>query len=67
MENVVVQTINMLLGDKSTYQAQLQQNIALSVFVTNLVAIPAGNIFLHYFAESESGTASSYLIEFEAA
>ena len=28
MENVVVQTINTLLGDKSTYQAQLQQNIA---------------------------------------
>ena len=28
MENVVVQAINTLLGDKSTYQAQLQQNIA---------------------------------------
>lgn len=28
LENVVVQTINRLLGDKSTYQAQLQQNIA---------------------------------------
>ena len=28
LENVVVQAINMLLGDKSTYQAQLQQNIA---------------------------------------
>ena len=28
MENVVVQAINALLGDKSTYQAQLQQNIA---------------------------------------
>ena len=28
MENVVVQAINSLLGDKSTYQAQLQQNIA---------------------------------------
>ena len=28
LENVVVQTINTLLGDKSTYQAQLQQNIA---------------------------------------
>lgn len=26
--NVVIQTINTLLGDKSTYQAQLQQNIA---------------------------------------
>lgn len=25
---MVVQAINMLLGDKSTYQAQLQQNIA---------------------------------------
>lgn len=28
LENVVVQAINTLLGDKSTYQAQLQQNIA---------------------------------------
>ena len=28
LENVVVQAINMLLGDKSTYQAQLRQNIA---------------------------------------
>ena len=28
LENVIVQTINTLLGDKSTYQAQLQQNIA---------------------------------------
>ncbi|RHV75148.1 hypothetical protein DXB05_02590 [Clostridium sp. OF13-4] len=28
MENVVVQAINTLLGDKSTYQTQLQQNIA---------------------------------------
>ena len=28
MENVVVQAIKTLLGDKSTYQAQLQQNIA---------------------------------------
>ena len=28
LENMVVQAINMLLGDKSTYQAQLQQNIA---------------------------------------
>ena len=28
LENVVVQTINTLLGDKSTYQTQLQQNIA---------------------------------------
>lgn len=28
LENVVVQVINTLLGDKSTYQAQLQQNIA---------------------------------------
>lgn len=28
LENVVVQAINRLLGDKSTYQAQLQQNIA---------------------------------------
>lgn len=28
LESVVVQTINTLLGDKSTYQAQLQQNIA---------------------------------------
>ena len=28
MENVAVQAINTLLGDKSTYQAQLQQNIA---------------------------------------
>ena len=28
LENVVVQAINALLGDKSTYQAQLQQNIA---------------------------------------
>ena len=28
LENVVVQSINTLLGDKSTYQAQLQQNIA---------------------------------------
>ena len=27
MENVVVQAINALLGDKFTYQAQLQQNI----------------------------------------
>lgn len=27
-ENVVVQAINTLLGDKSTYQAELQQNIA---------------------------------------
>jgi len=27
LENVVVQAINTLLGDKSTYQAQLQQNI----------------------------------------
>lgn len=28
LENVVVQAINTLLGDRSTYQAQLQQNIA---------------------------------------
>lgn len=28
LENVVVQAINTLLGDKSTYQVQLQQNIA---------------------------------------
>lgn len=28
LENVVVQAINTLLGDKSTYPAQLQQNIA---------------------------------------
>lgn len=28
LENVVVQAINTLLGDKSTYQTQLQQNIA---------------------------------------
>lgn len=28
LENIVVQAINRLLGDKSTYQAQLQQNIA---------------------------------------
>ena len=28
LENVVVQAINTLLGDKSTYQAQLQQSIA---------------------------------------
>ena len=28
LENVVVQAISTLLGDKSTYQAQLQQNIA---------------------------------------
>ena len=28
LENMVVQAINTLLGDKSTYQAQLQQNIA---------------------------------------
>ena len=28
LENMVVQTINTLLGDKSTFQAQLQQNIA---------------------------------------
>ena len=28
LDNVVVQAINTLLGDKSTYQAQLQQNIA---------------------------------------
>ncbi len=28
LENVVVQAINTLLGNKSTYQAQLQQNIA---------------------------------------
>lgn len=28
LEDVVVQAINKLLGDKSTYQAQLQQNIA---------------------------------------
>ena len=28
LENVVVQAINTLLGDKSTYQARLQQNIA---------------------------------------
>ena len=28
LENVVVQAINTLLSDKSTYQAQLQQNIA---------------------------------------
>ena len=28
MENVAVQAINTLLGDKSTYPAQLQQNIA---------------------------------------
>ena len=28
LENVVVQAINTLLGDKSTYQAQLQQNTA---------------------------------------
>ena len=28
LENVVVQAINKLLGDESTYQAQLQQNIA---------------------------------------
>ena len=28
LENMVVQAINTLLGDKSTFQAQLQQNIA---------------------------------------
>ena len=28
LENVVVQAIKTLLGDKSTYQTQLQQNIA---------------------------------------
>ena len=28
LENVVIQAINTLLGDKSTYQVQLQQNIA---------------------------------------
>ena len=42
-------------------------SIALSVFVTNLFAIPAGNIFLLYFAESESGSDSCHFIEFEAA
>ena len=42
-------------------------SIALSVFVTNLFAIPAGNIFLLYFAESENGTDSSHSIEFKAA
>ena len=42
-------------------------SIALSVFVTNLFAIPAGNIFLLYFAESESGSDSIHFIEFEAA
>lgn len=31
LENVVVQAINQLLGDKSTYQAQLQQNIAKAI------------------------------------
>lgn len=35
-------------------------SVALSVFVTNLFAIPAGNI-------SENGTDSSHFIEFEAA
>lgn len=42
-------------------------SIALSVFVTNLFAIPAGIIFLLYFAESESGSDSIHFIEFEAA
>ncbi|MDQ0153695.1 hypothetical protein J2S20_002418 [Moryella indoligenes] len=42
-------------------------SIALSVFVTNLFAIPAGNIFLLYFAESENGSDSIHFIEFEAA
>ena len=31
LENVVVQAINTLLGNKSTYQAQLQQNIAKGI------------------------------------
>ncbi|MGN1466889.1 MAG: hypothetical protein ACI4W1_01140 [Ruminococcus sp.] len=31
LENVVVQAINKLLGDKSTYQTQLQQNIAMVI------------------------------------
>ena len=31
LENVVVQAINTLLGDKSTYHAQLQQNIAKGI------------------------------------
>lgn len=42
-------------------------SIALSVFVANLFAIPAGNILLLYFAESEEGTESCHFIEFDDA
>ena len=42
-------------------------SIALSVFVTNLFAIPTGNIFLLYFADSEDGSASYHFTEFEVA
>lgn len=40
-------------------------SIALSVFVTNLFAIPAGNIFLLYLMDSEDGTDSYHHIEFD--
>ena len=42
-------------------------SIALSVFVTNLFAIPIGNIFLLFLADSEDGSNSYYLIEFDDA
>jgi IS5 family transposase len=41
-------------------------SIALSVFVTNLFAIPTGNFFLLYFADSEDGSTSYHFMEFEA-
>lgn len=42
-------------------------SIALSVFVTNLFAIPTGNIFLLYLMDSEDGTESYHFIEFDDA
>ena len=42
-------------------------SIALSVFVTNLFAIPIGNFFVLFLAESEDGTDSSHFIEFDGA
>lgn len=42
-------------------------SIALSVFVTNLFAIPIGNIFLLYLMESEDGVDSYHFIKFDDA
>ena len=42
-------------------------SIALSVFVTNLFAIPINNFFLLFLAESEDGADSCHFIIFDEA